>query len=95
MEARKEQIRKNVEKIKESMKNDLRKEFSKLDRDGDGSLTKEEFKHFIESAKQKWEGFHDAFFDGLDKDKDEKVSFEGKIQHKSIEIFKTIELLIM
>ena len=80
MEAHKEKIRENVAKIKESMKNDLRQEFGKLDRDGDGSLTKDEFKHFIKSAKQKWQGFHDAFFEGLDTNKDHKVSFEGKFR---------------
>ena len=84
MEAHGDQIRKNIEAIKENMREDLRKEFNKLDADGDGSLTLEEFRNFIESAKQNWEGFHEAFFDGLDTNKDQKVSFEGKSKYRSI-----------
>ena len=70
-------IRENVEAIKEKLKEELREDFQRFDADNDGLLTKDELRAFVEKNSQKWEAFHESFFEGLDLDNDQKVTFEG------------------
>ena len=73
---REEEIRQEMTKHFQSVKEEMIEAFKKIDKDGNGFLSKDEIKGVLESNAQKWGHIEEEIFDKADENKDGKISIE-------------------
>ena len=73
---REEEIRQEMTKYFQSVKGEMIEAFKKMDKDGNGFLSKDEIKGVLESNAQKWGHIEEEIFDKADENKDGKITIE-------------------
>ena len=73
---REEEIRQEMAKHLQCVKGEMIEAFKKMDKDGNGFLSKDEIKGVLESNAQKWGHIDDDIFDKADENKDGNISIE-------------------